>query len=189
MVLSRMKKGKCFQFVTFTFALPIDNMTKQQQSRINEIASEKGIPILQPLLWNQACELAIAYHASFKKPSRAKGHTELYKGMVEIWLKEVHPGWTFSAVDGRSMNTIIDKMRLYVADPRNNLIVPLDKTITEYNMNFFRHFCKKLPEFYKNQTLNVLASKFDSIIDDIKTQNGKKRIVQRPAEHLSKFAQ
>ena len=161
-------------------------MTKQQQSRLTEAATEKGITPLQPMEWSKACELALAYHASFKKGGRPKEESELYKALVEIWLKEVHPGWTFSNIDGAAIKSIIAKMRAWLANPNNHIPVVLDK---HYFENFFRHFCKKLPEFYRNQTLNVLASKFDSIIEEIKTQNGKKRISQRPSEQLSDFAQ
>ena len=161
------------------------NMTKQQKTRIAETAIEIGIIPLQRMDWEQAVNLALAYHASFKKSKKPKQESELYKSLVDIWLKEVHPGWTFSAIDGTAIKSIETKMRAWIANPNNHIPVVIDKNYFE---NFFRHFCKKLPDFYKNQTLNVLASKFDSIIEEIKTQNGKKRTIQRPAEHLSDFA-
>lgn len=161
-------------------------MTKQQQSRINDTAAEQGIIPLQVMEWSEACKLAISYHASFKKSKKTKQQSELYKSLVDIWLKEVHPGWGFTAIDGAAINSIINKMQAWIANPNNHIPVVIDKNYFE---NFFRHFCNKLPEFYKNQTLNVLASKFDSIIEEIKTQNGRKRIIQKGAEHHSDFAQ
>src|SRR6478609_10592010 len=161
-------------------------MTKQQQSRLIESASELGIIPLQMMEWSEACKMAIAYHASFKKSKKPKEQSELYKSMVDIWLKEVHPGWGFTAIDGAAINSIINKMQLWIANPSNHIPVVIDKNYFE---NFVRHFWKKLPEFYKNQTLNVLAAKFDSIIEEIKTQNGRKRIIQKAGEHHSDFAQ
>jgi hypothetical protein len=160
-------------------------MTKQQQTRLTEAAIEKGIIPLQSLEWHEACTLALEYHAAFKKRKRQKEESELYRSLVDIWLKEVHPGWGFRAIDGASINIIISKMQAWIANPNNVIPVVIDKNYFE---NFFRHFCKKLPEFYKNQTLNVLAHKFDSIIEEIKTQNGRKRIVQKGVERLSDFA-
>ena len=160
-------------------------MTKQQKTRLTETAIEQGIIPLQSMEWSQAMNLALAYHASFKK-KKPREQTELYKALVDIWLKEVHPGWTFSVIDGAGIKSIEVKMRAWIANPNNQIPVVIDK---DYFENFFRHFCKKLPEFYKNQTLNVLASKFDSIIEEIKTQNAKKRIANvRPAERHSDFA-
>lgn len=162
-------------------------MTKQQKTRITETAIEQGMIPLQSMDWNQAMSLAISYHASFKKSKKPKEESELYKSLVDIWLKEVHPSWTvFTSIDGAAMKSIESKMRAWIANPNNQIPVIIDKNYFE---NFFRHFCKKLPEFYKNQTLNVLASKFDSIIEEIKTQNAKKRIGNaRPAERHSDFA-
>lgn len=163
-------------------------MTKQQQSRMNEAAMEKGIIPLQTLEWSQACELAMAYHASFKKKGRkTQEDSALYKALVDIWLKEVHPGWAFKAIDGAALKNIISRMQAWIANPTNHIPVVIDQNYFE---NFFRHFCRRLPDFYRNQTLNVLASKFDSIIEEIKTRNSEKRIANsRPAERLSDFAQ
>ena len=161
-------------------------MTKQQKTRITETAIEIGIIPLQSMDWSQAITLVLAYHASFKKNKKSKQESELYKALVDIWLKEVHPTFTFTNVDGAAIKSIEAKMRAWIANPNNHIPVVIDKNYFE---NFFRHFCKKLPDFYKNQTLNVLASKFDSIIEEIKTQNAKKRIAStRPSEHLSDFA-
>ena len=161
-------------------------MTKQQKTRLTETAIKEGIIPLQSMEWSQAINLALAYHASFKKSKKPKEESELFKSLVQIWLKEVHPGWTFTNVDGAAIKSIETKMRAWIANPNNQIPVVIDK---DYFENFFRHFCNKLPEFYKNQTLNVLASKFDSIIEEIKTQNAKKRIANtRASERLSDFA-
>lgn len=157
-------------------------MTQKQKQTLETVRLEIGL-LLGDAHFAEACRLAIAYHLSFRKSKKPKNESELYKSLVKIWLEEVHPGWTFRAIDGAALNGIIERMRRYAGNPKNQLMVEINN---EYLQNFFRHFCKKLPEFYKNQTLTVLLSKFDPIIEEIKTQNQKK--IEKPKSMFSKFA-
>lgn len=121
--------------------------------------------------------------SSSKKPvlAQAKSETKtkkegggpVYVSCVEHWLKVVHPGWGFKAVDGKAMKGIIAQMVQYSNMKQlkdgDSVKYPSDEQL----INFFKHFCKSLPEFYKSQTLTVLNTKFDSIIETIKRSDGK----------------
>lgn len=121
--------------------------------------------------------------SSSKKPVLAKAKSEtktkkegggpVYVACVEHWLKVVHPGWGFKAVDGKAMKAIIAQMVQYSNMKQlkdgGSVKYPSDEQL----INFFKHFCKSLPEFYKSQTLTVLNTKFDSIIETIKRSDGK----------------
>lgn len=107
---------------------------------------------------------------------------KVYRACVEHWLKVVHPDWSFSAVDGRSLKFIITQIESYAA--KNG------KTLDEDGIvNFFRYMCNSLPSFYKSQNLNVINNKFDSIIFEIK--NGRKKEnfnSKNSADRFSDFA-
>jgi hypothetical protein len=91
----------------------------------------------------------------------------LYKQMVDFWLKEFRPGWTFNAVTGKALKSIIKKMKKVLTDQGKN-------TDDETVLNSFKHFCVKLPDWYIEKDLPVLDSKFNEIIAAIKNkQNGQ----------------
>lgn len=117
------------------------------------------------------------------KPEKKKTKWEAAPGLFMLnkkhWLEVVHPGWSWNGgLDGRMMNGIIQKIewRLmrrevtmkdsvapeFVQIPRENVRI-------EDQHNLFIHFCKSLPEFYKTQDLKTLNSKFDGIIEQIKS--------------------
>jgi DNA-binding MarR family transcriptional regulator len=108
-----------------------------------------------------------------RKQKDKEEKNKVYAKCVDFWLKEFHPGWGFKAVDGKSLKGIIANMTRYFKN--KNEFDPNEEQL----LNFFRHFCVSLPDFYKNQTLTVLNSKFDSIIDEIKTGNSKKKLSAR----------
>ncbi len=101
----------------------------------------------------------------------------VFVACVDIWLKEVHPGWGFKAVDGKALNGILAQMRRY-SRQKNEVDISDDKLL-----QFFRHLTTHLPAFYKNQTLSVINSKFDPIVDEIRTgTNANKK--QSAAEYI-----
>lgn len=113
---------------------------------------------------------------------KKKEDSALFKLCVDHWLKIVHPMWTFKAVDGKALKSLIEQMREY--SKKKNEIDPSDEKL----FVFFQHLCLALPTFYKNQTLMVINSKFDSIIDEIRTGKPiQKR--QSPAEYINSFKQ
>ncbi len=98
-----------------------------------------------------------------KSKKEKKAADPIFAKCVEVWLKEIHPGWGFKAVDGKALNGIIAQMRAYSL--RKNDREPSDQQVVD----FFRHLTTHLPAFYKNQTLSVINSKFDPIVDEIRT--------------------
>lgn len=98
-----------------------------------------------------------------KKEKVKKEKSPVFTACVKIWLEEIHPGWTFKGgMDGKALNGIIESMRHYSRN--KNEREPTEEEL----VNFFRHLCGKLPEFYKLQTLSVINSKFDPIVEQIK---------------------
>lgn len=103
-----------------------------------------------------------------KKPANENKKT-LRQDVIEFWLKEFHPGWNFNATDGKKINSLIKKIQGTLKLHRG------DDFTDEDTLNLFKHFCYSLDDFYKNETLSVLESKYDSIVERIKqNRNGKK---------------
>lgn len=109
----------------------------------------------------------------FKKPLVVDGKKEsnVYKKCVDFWLKEFHPDWTFDAVQGKSLKSIITKIK--------KLQEKTGKVVTdELIIEVFQIICKKLPEWYQNKDLQLINSKFNEIITEIK--NGNKSNKSKP---------
>lgn len=98
--------------------------------------------------------------------SNDKKEQTLYQKMVEYWLKVFHPDWSFGATDGKKIKSLIKKLQKSLSATKQDYT---DQDV----LDLFKAFCTKLPEFYKSQTLSVLDSKYDSIVDEIKKGNGK----------------
>ena len=83
-----------------------------------------------------------------------------YNKLVEFWLKEFRIGWTFGGQQGKAMKSIIKKIKALKSNSE-----PID---------VFRVICSKLPKWYENKDLQIIDSKFNEIISEIKnSQNGK----------------
>lgn len=104
---------------------------------------------------------------SSKKEKEKKEKTVREK-IIEFWLKEFHVGWSFNSTDGKKVNSIINKLEKTLLSNGNEVN---DESI----LNLFKAFCLKLPDFYKNETLSTLDSKYDSIIERIKQNNNGKQ--------------
>lgn len=101
-----------------------------------------------------------------KKVKKEKPMT-LRQKVIDFWLKEFHPGWSFNSTDGKKIDLIIKKINKTLSI--NNQVCSEDKILY-----FFKIFCLNLPAFYKTKNLSVLESNYDTIIDEIKYQkNGK----------------
>ena len=92
----------------------------------------------------------------------------VYVECVRIWLKEIHPGWTFGAVHGNKMKSIIKKIRYTVS------LKGLEGTDEQITASF-KLFCQRLPDFFKDKDLQVLDSKYNEIVYAIQT--GKKKSI------------
>lgn len=93
-----------------------------------------------------------------------KTESVVYTKSVEFWLKEFRTGWTFSALHGKSLKSLIGKIKKVIADQKK---LPTDELI----LNTFKHLCRSLPEWYQDKDLPVINSKFNEIVTQIK--NGK----------------
>lgn len=115
-----------------------------------------------------------------KKPE--KEADPAFKPCVAFWLKEFHPDWSFNAGEGKALKEILKLMRKYSFKKNDQEIT------TENLINFFKHFCSSLPEFYKSQNLKVLCSKFDSIIDLIKSGRDQNQTFRNKPSNVSVFS-
>lgn len=90
-----------------------------------------------------------------------------YQICVDFWLQEFHKGWTFNGQQGKALKSIILKIKKVLKDG--------NKEINKNSIfESFKFICLKLPEWYKTKDLQVLDSKFNEIVQEIKNpKNGK----------------
>ena len=102
-----------------------------------------------------------------KKIKEKKPDSEIFKSCREFWLEQVHPGWTFGPVQGSHLYAIIAKLRQSLKSHKQEIISDQDV------VDLFKHLCIKLSEFFKQKDLQVINSKYNEIIEDIKSsKNG-----------------
>jgi predicted RNase H-like nuclease len=92
----------------------------------------------------------------------------VYTECVRIWLKEIHPDWTFSAVHGKKMKSIIKKIEHSIKTSPKQL-QPTDELV----INSFRMLCQRLPDWFKDKDLQVIDSKYNEIVYQIQTGTKK----------------
>ncbi|HEY4323607.1 MAG TPA: helix-turn-helix domain-containing protein [Mucilaginibacter sp.] len=96
-----------------------------------------------------------------------KNSSSPYGLLVDFWLKEFHIGWTFTGQTGKSVKSLIGKIKKILSDAGRDFS---DAEI----FSFFKAMCQNLPDWYKEKDLPVLDSKFNEIITEIKNnKNGK----------------
>jgi len=91
-----------------------------------------------------------------------KNHLEFYQPCLDFWLKEFHPDWTFGGMQGKALKSLIKK------------IEKLRKNENDSILELFKIICLRLPDWYKDRDLPIIDSKFNEIIEQIKTQNNGK---------------
>lgn len=106
-------------------------------------------------------ELFTANH--IKKASG--GLTAEYRDCVDIWLKQIHPGWAFGGQQGKAMKSLIVKIR---GSCRAKGMIGDSLQVIE----FFTIMCKNLPDWFKDKDLSIIDSKYNEIITQI--ENGGK---------------
>jgi len=72
-------------------------------------------------------------------------------------LNEFHIGWSFTSANGKALKSLLRKI---------SALQP-DKT-DEDHISLFKAFCIKLPDWFKDKDLQVLDSKFNEIVQQIK---------------------
>lgn len=96
------------------------------------------------------------------RPKEPKPDSKAYTDMVDFWLKVLHPDWSFDGIQGKHLKEIIRKIK--------ELLKKGSKEVTDEAVSSaFVFICKNLPEYFKNKDLMVINSKFNEIIEDIKT--------------------
>lgn len=116
------------------------------------------------------CESPDSQEDLFSAPRKEKrqggskeSNNKPYTACVDVWLKEIHPGWIFGGMQGKAMKSIVKKIR---ATFHANNVAPTDVEIVE----FFRTMCGNLPKWFKDKDLQVLDSKYNEIISQIDNQ-------------------
>lgn len=110
----------------------------------------------------------------------AKPKDIVFPECTRIWLKEIHPDWTFTAVHGRKMKSIITKIK-HTCKAMN-----LEAT-DEQVIRSFKNMCLRLPEWFKDKDLQVIDSKFNEIVYQIQTGPKKSLNSYNSSEVFSKF--
>jgi len=85
-----------------------------------------------------------------------------YQLSVDFWLKEFHIGWSFSGMQGKSLKSILSKI--------DGILKNAERTENDTS-NFFKVICLNLPDWFKDKDLNVIDSKFNEIVTEIKNKN------------------
>lgn len=99
-----------------------------------------------------------------------KKELPLYSRMVEIWIKETHPDFVFSNVDGVKIKSLIVKIKKILEINKHDIS---DQSVSE----FFSVICSNLPEYFKDKDLKIIDSDFNQIVTKIKDlNNGTKQI-------------
>lgn len=106
-----------------------------------------------------------------KKKKGAEPDTA-YKKCVEIWLKVVHPGWVFGAVQGKAMKSLLVKIRTTLKGPKYQLEGTIDQVC-----QFFSIMCANFPEFFRDKDLSIIDSKYNEIVTQIEHGKGGKTII------------
>lgn len=90
-----------------------------------------------------------------------------YQLCLDFWLKEFRKDWSFNGTQGKALKSIITKI--------DKILIDSGKELTnEITLDFFKIVCLKLPDWFKDKDLNVIDSKFNEILTQIKNKkNGQ----------------
>jgi hypothetical protein len=123
-------------------------------------------------------------NSSFSKkqilPTEKKGGGEkpgAHPRCVSFWLDEFRKGWTFSGVHGKAIKSIIQKIeKVHNASGKE----PTEELIVES----FKAICLNLPVWFQDKDLQIIDSKFNEIITQIKeNKNG----ISKQKQPISKY--
>lgn len=86
------------------------------------------------------------------------------------WLENVHPDFTFTATHARQLKSIISKIKVVVKKKGN----PITETTA---IDTFVKICSSLPEWYKNKDLSIIDSKFNELLEEIRSASLKNNVI------------
>lgn len=128
------------------------------------IAESEDSASKSPVLFSDTKQLS-------DKPKKKRATGSVYAACVDFWLKEFHHDWTYTATHGLHMNQIIKKIR--------EVSKRLGREDDEYIIAFFKKFCERLPDWYKDKDLPKLNSSFNEILTELQNGKSKQKITSR----------
>jgi hypothetical protein len=90
-----------------------------------------------------------------------------YPKMVEFWLKDFHPGWSFGKMHGSAIKSLIKKIEVLVKETLKNEQI---EARPEVIASTFIFICRNLPDWFRCKDLPVIDSKFNEIVEEIKNK-------------------
>ena len=99
-----------------------------------------------------------------KKEKKIDDTRSSFQLCVDFWLKTFHPGWKFNATTGKHLKTIISNLENELKATGRD---PTPETVAE----LFQAFCEKLPDWFKDKDLQILNSKYNEIITEIRKRS------------------
>lgn len=97
-----------------------------------------------------------------KKSESVEKANPVFTACVEYWLKTFHIGWTFGPVQGSALKSLIKKIQAQI-------LLGKKMELTDENVVMsFTYICEHLPEYFKDKDLQVLNSKYNEIIEQMK---------------------
>ncbi len=149
-------------------------MAKKEQLKLLRWAEDGFPPIDLNKDYKAVIDLIHAYNKLKNQKRKSKEPHPAYTELVKIWFEELHPTHRFNSEDGRAINGMIKNMTDYCQKKWG-----YDKIAdVEYLKTFFKHFCTRLPQFYKSETLPTLNRKFYAIIEQIKNNGGATKVTR-----------
>lgn len=97
-----------------------------------------------------------------KKKAEAVEKNQVYTLCVDYWLKIFHPGWTFGAVHGKNLKQLLSKIKSSLLDGKKFVYSE------SVHVNAFQYFCLHLPNYFKDKDLQLLNSKYNEILEQMK---------------------
>lgn len=111
-------------------------------------------------LKNSSAELDFNLPINKKNKKEKRAPNPLFVACKDFWLTEVHPDWTFGAVQGINLKYIIDKLRILILKKR-------DTCNDDDILQLFKVMCIGLPDYFKNKDIQVINSKFNEIVTEL----------------------
>ncbi len=116
-----------------------------------------------------------------KPKENSASNSSDYTECVKYWYEDFRQSqWTFRAVHGKALKGIIKQIENLIAkNPPKEGQDPL--TVVQ----MFQLILSKLPDFFKSKDLPIIDSKFNEIIEQIKTENLRGKSNGRASEYAN----
>jgi len=159
----------------------ISNIPETSVSVLVEIPFEDSETVKQPFKREMQFPAAAKTKSAAPKKEKPAAHPA-YQPIVQHWLKVVHPGWTFGAMTGTKVKSIIRKLETMLG--QNNVDASPENVV-----GYFQLVCANLPNWYKDKDLSVIDSHFNTIIQNIQNTINGTNTATTPASRYSAIKQ